>query len=670
MGGLSLIHLGFLAATAAVAVPVLIHLLLRPRARKVEIGTIWFLKQVLKDSTRRRKVRRWLLLALRMAVIFLLALLFARPYLRDFAAMGREREVVLMIDQSASMATIQSGQTLFARAQEAAAKVLGELPEQTATHLVYFDSRGVSAVADGRIDRTRQAGFASTDYGQALGWARDTLVFSNRPYRKVYLFTDFQRSESGRNACEGFPKDAAVEVVEVGKPLLSNLAIERTEATATLLRSGEPIVISARVRNAGAFPARNVRVRLVLSSVAQEGAGTQLKDQVQTVSLDPVSDQLLQFTPPIEKPGLYTGYVEVETPDEFPLDNRRWLAFEAQSPDRLLLVDGQPGITVHANETYYLEMALRLRLPGKGSPLTPYEPERLAWLGSPRSEGAHLPDLSSFRVVVICNVDQLAESDIDRLRAFVSGGGRLLIFTGDQVTPEGYEPMQRAGLLPGSPLRSQESDKVATELDLLRFATWDKDHPVFRPFIDPQHGDLRRIGFRHITKVKPAPDSKTLATAQTGDPLLLESRLDRGIILLFTSAADRDWSDWPQSPLYVPLINQIMGYLTGRLLEGQRITSPLTGPGRNNPPGITRNGEVVLVRNLDPKESELERFTVEQFRKTFDLPEFESSEKKREAATEKVSAGSQRPDELWPYVIWALLILLLVELLFANRTYA
>ena len=81
MAGLGLVHLGFLAAAAAVAVPVLIHLLLRPRARRVEIGSVRFLKLALRESTRRRKLRRWLLLALRAAAVLLLALLFARPYL-------------------------------------------------------------------------------------------------------------------------------------------------------------------------------------------------------------------------------------------------------------------------------------------------------------------------------------------------------------------------------------------------------------------------------------------------------------------------------------------------------------------------------------------------------------------------------------------------------------
>src|SRR5437763_6049108 len=141
MAGLGLIHLGFLAAGAAVAVPVLIHLLLRARARRVEIGSVRFLKLALRESTRRRKLRRWLLLALRAAAVLLLALLFARPYL-SAGAEGRDREVVLLIDQSASMAAVQSGQTLFARALDAADGVLAGLPEQTAVRLAYFAAGG------------------------------------------------------------------------------------------------------------------------------------------------------------------------------------------------------------------------------------------------------------------------------------------------------------------------------------------------------------------------------------------------------------------------------------------------------------------------------------------------------------------------------------------------
>src|SRR5580658_7824199 len=104
MGGLGFIHLGFLAAGLAVAVPIVIHLLFRQRARRVEIGSIYFLRMVLRDQARRRKIRRWLLLALRAAAMILLALLFARPYWKTAESRGEDRQIVILIDRSASMA--------------------------------------------------------------------------------------------------------------------------------------------------------------------------------------------------------------------------------------------------------------------------------------------------------------------------------------------------------------------------------------------------------------------------------------------------------------------------------------------------------------------------------------------------------------------------------------
>src|SRR5207244_13320570 len=99
----------------------------------------------------RRKLRRWLLLALRIAAVLFLALLFARPYFKAAELEGRDREVILLIDQSASMGVVQSGKSLFARAQDAAEKALKEVPEQTIIHLAYFDAGGVSRASEARI---------------------------------------------------------------------------------------------------------------------------------------------------------------------------------------------------------------------------------------------------------------------------------------------------------------------------------------------------------------------------------------------------------------------------------------------------------------------------------------------------------------------------------------
>src|SRR4029077_12382614 len=117
MQGLSLIHIGFLAAGLAVALTIVIHLLCRQRTRTVPIGSVRFLHQVVREHRRRRRVRQWLLLALRMLAVLLLALRFARPYRDQSFRRGLQQEVVLLIDRSASMqAHDAAGRSTFDRA--------------------------------------------------------------------------------------------------------------------------------------------------------------------------------------------------------------------------------------------------------------------------------------------------------------------------------------------------------------------------------------------------------------------------------------------------------------------------------------------------------------------------------------------------------------------------
>jgi len=560
---------------------------------------------------------------------------------------------VLLIDQSASMAVTYSDRTLFDRAQEAAAKVIKELPDGSVAHLGYFDAQGV-ATSKPIINRTREPGFGGTDYTVALAWARDVLVASKRKQRKLYLFTDLQRTGLRGKPFEGTPIDVDVEIVEIGKAVVSNLAVESVETSEPLLRGGQPIVVTANVFNAGPLPVRDVSVRLALESDSGK-----LPEQLQKVTIAPGTRQSVEFSPPIKTPGIYHGSVEVVVEDDFPLDNRRWLAIDARLPDRVLLVDGKPANSVYANETYYLEAALRLRLPRKGGSITPYDPERLAW-----GSATTLPELRPYRLVVLCNVASIADTDLLRLRSFVTDGGSLLIFTGKNVQPAGYQTFERLGLLPAT------VGEIAGP-GLFRFDAWEKDHPVFRPFADPQEGDLRRLIFHHLTRLKPVTGSKVLAFTQDKEPLLVESRVGRGAILLFASTADRDWGSWPQSRLYVPLIHQLAGYLTERLPENERVQQAQAGPGRDNPPGIHAAEGRVTARNLDATESDLERVTGEKFRQTYHLPELSAAARKaRAAASVTAPADNERPGELWTYVVWALLLVLVAELFVANRTHA
>src|SRR5215510_15958697 len=90
-----------LAGLVAAAIPIVIHLIQRERKRVVEFPSLMFLRRIPYQSVRRRRIRHWPLLLLRLAAIALVVLAFARPFVRRTAppaAATGAREVAILID--------------------------------------------------------------------------------------------------------------------------------------------------------------------------------------------------------------------------------------------------------------------------------------------------------------------------------------------------------------------------------------------------------------------------------------------------------------------------------------------------------------------------------------------------------------------------------------------
>src|SRR5437016_13039177 len=92
----------FLVGLAAVAVPVIIHLIHRERRVVVPFPSLMFLQRIPYRSVRRQKLRHLLLLALRCLALALLAAAFARPFFDRRHAAGQAttgaREVLILLD--------------------------------------------------------------------------------------------------------------------------------------------------------------------------------------------------------------------------------------------------------------------------------------------------------------------------------------------------------------------------------------------------------------------------------------------------------------------------------------------------------------------------------------------------------------------------------------------
>src|SRR6185295_18281721 len=98
----------FFAGLAAIAVPILVHLIQRERKDVIHFPSLMFLRKIPYQSVERRRIHNWLLLLLRAAAMALLIAAFSRPFftqdpVKAAALTTGAREVVILLDRSASM---------------------------------------------------------------------------------------------------------------------------------------------------------------------------------------------------------------------------------------------------------------------------------------------------------------------------------------------------------------------------------------------------------------------------------------------------------------------------------------------------------------------------------------------------------------------------------------
>lgn len=646
------VQYGMLGALAALAIPVVIHLLFRNRPRTVELGTLQFLQAVLRENARKRRLKRWLLLALRMACVALIAFLFARPYLLATEPAAGDRLVVVLVDRSASMG-LDGGTRPIDTALNLARGVVARSGPQTQVEAATFD-REVHPFQDasGLRAAAGATSAAGTDYAAALAWARDLLVRSRRPVKELHVFTDLQRSGLDRGESVALPPDVTVRLVDLGRAFPRNVAVTALAASPAAVRPGSAAAVTAAVRNFSPLPIAAVPVRLHLE------AGGAARDLEKTIDLDGGATATVVFELKELPEGVWRGHVGVAVEgDALAFDDRRYLALPVEPPTPVRVVDGDPGRTPFGSETYFLQAALRLAPEGQRFEKTPFDPRPI--------DVSDLPGASETGAVVLANVGSLGASDAARLAAFVSTGGGLVVFTGDRVGPEVARTLAGAGLGVGA----VEGPAPATDLPW-RLDRWEPDHPVFRAFSSPEFGDLRRPAFTTITRVRPDPSARVVATFRGGEPALIERTVGRGKVLWFTSACDRDWGDWPRGRLYVPLVHTMLAHVSG-LAEGGRVRRSDAGGGRE--PGVTEADGLVRVVNADPYESDTARCTPREFAGRFGFQPPGPAAGAADGAAPRVNARGDdrlRGDEVWPWFAAALLGVLLLEQFLANRTAA
>ncbi len=692
-----------LLGTVGIAVPIVIHLIGRRRARVVRFAALDFLIGTNRKIARRLMLRELLLLFTRILVCLAIPLALAKP-ITSCTSEGPLVErgpqaAVLVIDDSFAMRYHDQGETLLDRAKQRAQSILEQLGDE-ADVAILRTTASADTTSELSRDHIRlrdtisqiESTWRPADTTTALRRAAQLLASSPHQRNTIYLLSAL--------AATGFRPDdppwppgtgPALAIVPLAQPdTLDNLAITDLQVESDPSSGSRGIRVTAEIANFGDQP------------ITDHGIDVRVADQVVARGLIDVKpgERLKRRFLATLPPQTRSTDVEVElAADNLNADNRRYVRAVLREEVRALLVNGDPRTDRHEDELFYLEAALR---PGdrgdSGVALTTTTVDELDRL-----------NLADFDVVVLANVVALEAERVAHLVQWVHEGGGLLITVGDNVDADAYDARMHA-LLPQSlrtPIDIAYGSRGAeSEGRALRLAKLDVDHPVFSVFTTRAPG-LRGALFTKIMLLGPTSrvdDRKVLARYTNGASALVEARSGKGRVMLFTSSIDRAWNDLPIHPGYLPMMQQLVRYLArkpgqpgrrsvlvGRsalirvgpddtrleirapgdthtvieseVFEGRKLTrfDATDRPGFYRVLATDRVGktrareEATFAVNLDPRGSDLRTATADQ------LPT-------AGAATATLAGTShQRRVELWHALAIGLLLLLLLESVLVLR---
>src|SRR5262245_23493763 len=120
-------NLALLSGFAALAIPVLIHLLLKRKRQRLRFSTVQFFVKQDEQASQRRRLRHWLLLAVRLLLLTLLVIAFARPFTRTALTTNPGKRIgIFVLDRSASMQAVVRGEMVWTRSLNLARTALRE----------------------------------------------------------------------------------------------------------------------------------------------------------------------------------------------------------------------------------------------------------------------------------------------------------------------------------------------------------------------------------------------------------------------------------------------------------------------------------------------------------------------------------------------------------------
>ncbi len=562
---LSFLTPAMLVGAALIAVPIVLHLMMRQVPKHIVFPAMRFIVRREQANRRQLQLRHLLLLLLRAGAIALLALALARPSLKAKGSLGSQEAPVaaaLVFDTSPRMAYREDNQTRLEVAQATSHWLLGQLPAES--EVAVFESEqpaGDFAVdlgaAEQRIAQLKPAA-TSTPLSEVVERALPLVRKKEQQRKEIYIFTDLSRSAwpsdvSGRlKTLLDDASEVALYVIDVGVKEPHDFSLGDVRVSPEVLARNGQVQIESEAVRIGPDDDRGVEIYELDSKGVPRPRGQK------TLHWSAGESRAIDFELTGEELGTHQGFIRIQGEDNLAADDTRYFTFDVRPPFHVLIAAQKPAET-HA---LFLSQALAPALLRKNGRAR-FECDTISF--------DQLPDSSLEKYSAVCLLDPppLDGGIWQQLGAYVKQGGGLAVWLGRNARPiDAFDTPAALAVLPGVPTQRQHVPDPGVML-----APRDLQHPILAAFRQGAGVPWQAFPIGEYWRLADlAKDANVVIPYSDGRPAMVERPLERGRVLLMTTpisdaASDPNaWNElatgfqaWP----FVILANESMLYLAG-----------------------------------------------------------------------------------------------------------
>ncbi len=555
----------FLWALTAAAIPLMLHMFQRRRTVVTPFPTLRFLKAAQKRSSSRVRFENFLLWLLRTLLLLVIGFAFALPVLRSATGgswLSRtRRDVAIVIDASYSMNYELDRGKIFAVCKDAAVSIVNGLfagdrvcvyvAGDTPVPIIEKPTTEHATVVQAIQALACQHGSSKLDEAVALA-LRTLEQQDGRREREVYILTDGQAL-----AWQGFREAPPEESADDGNRVrITREQRDKVSFFALLAGALQPdntcptdVKVSPALMLAGQTARLNVRVGRTGTAkqiaVAVEVGGQERGRR--SIMAEADTEATVDFVLSGLEPGVHVA--TVKTPqDALQEDDDFQFLIRVRKQLPVLIAGPQDA-------TRYLKAALA---PGA-------DDESVKQVETP--ELAQI-DLRDYQALFLCDAFPLDGQTILRVEEYAKNGGVVVVFPGYRAEAGAYAELK---VLPAFPSGVIDIPVDMAARPLKRIPNQEGQVVTFTLPLPP--GTVPTVALkRMVTLDKLEENAAVLITAGDDQPFMVGRAVGRGRVFLFTVGANRDWSTFPLTAFFLPVVHQLIRQGAGASIQPPHLT--------------------------------------------------------------------------------------------------